>query len=86
VLFFAKEPERFFEKAVIRCIAFDGTDKRYIIDHKIMTGVLYQQFLKSIHWLHSKLDVLYDIEGEGSKPRKELWEIPETVFKEAIIN
>ena len=32
VLFFAKEPEHFFEKAVVRCIAFDGTDKRYIID------------------------------------------------------
>ena len=86
VLFFAKEPEHFFEKAVIRCIAFDGTDKRYIIDDKIMTGALYQQFLKSMYWLHSKLDIRYEIEGEGSKPRKELWEIPETVFKEAIIN
>jgi ATP-dependent DNA helicase RecG len=86
VLFFAKEPEHFFEKAVIRCIAFKGTDKRYIIDDKIMAGTLYQQFLKSMHWLHSKLDVRYDIEGEGSKPRKEFWEIPETVFKEAIIN
>ena len=86
VLFFAKEPELFFEKAVVRCIAFDGTDKRYIIDDKIMTGALYQQFLKSMYWLHSKLDIRYEIEGEGSKPRKELWEIPETVFKEAIIN
>ncbi|MFV8356841.1 RNA-binding domain-containing protein [Flavobacterium sp. XS1P32] len=86
VLFFAKEPEHFFEKAVIRCIAFDGTNKRYIIDDKIMTGALYQQFLKSMYWLHSKLDIRYEIEGEGSKPRKELWEIPETVFKEAIIN
>jgi ATP-dependent DNA helicase RecG len=86
VLFFAKEPEHFFEKAVIRCIAFDGIDKRYIIDDKIMTGALYQQFLKSMYWLHSKLDIRYEIEGEGSKPRKELWEIPETVFKEAIIN
>lgn len=86
VLFFAKEPERFFEKAVIRCVAFEGTDKRYIIDDKIMTGPLYQQFQKSMSWLHSKLDVRYDIEGEGAKPRREIWEIPETVFKEAIIN
>ena len=28
----------------------------------------------------------YDIEGQGSGPRKEVWEIPETIFKEAIIN
>lgn len=86
VLFFAKEPERFFEKAVVRCVAFNGIDKRYIVDDKIMTGPLYQQFLKSMSWLRSKLNVRYDIESEGAKPRRELWEIPETVFKEAIIN
>lgn len=86
VLFFAKEPERFFEKAVIRCVAFDGLDKRYIIDDKIMTGTLFQQYQQSMIWLKSKLNVRYDIENEGGKARKELWEIPETVFKEAIIN
>ena len=42
--------------------------------------------MKQIIWLKSKLDIRYDIEGTGSKPRNELWEIPETVFKEAIIN
>ena len=85
-LFFAQNPEQFFERAVIRCIVFDGVDKRYIIDDKIMTGTLYQQFLKAMIWLKSKLNIRYDIEGAGSQPRKELWEIPETVFKEAIIN
>lgn len=86
VLFFGNNPEQFFEKAVIRCIAFEGIDKRYIIDDKLMTGTLYQQYQKSMIWLKSKLDVRYDIEGEGGKPRKELWEIPETAFKETIIN
>src|SRR5690554_355696 len=51
-----------------------------------MTGTLYQQFLQAMGWLKSKLDIRYDIEGVGSQPRKEIWEIPETVFKEAIIN
>jgi len=86
VLFFAKEPEHFFEKAVIRCVAFDGLDKRYIIDDKIMGGTLFQQYQQSMIWLKSKLNVRYDIEGEGGKARKELWEIKEIVFKEAIIN
>ena len=86
VLFFAKEPGHFFEKAVIRCVAFDGLDKRYIIDDKIMGGTLFQQYQRSMIWLKSKLNVRYDIEGEGGKARKELWEIPEIVFKEAIIN
>ena len=85
-LFFAENPEQFFEKAVIRCIAFDGIDKRFIEDDKVMTGSLYNQYLQAMSWLKKKLDVRYDIEGEGSQPRKEIWEIPETVFKEAIIN
>ncbi len=85
-LFFAQKPEQFFEKAVIRCIVFNGIDKRYIDDDKTMKGTLYQQFLQAMSWLKKKLDVRYDIEGEGSQPRKELWEIPETVFKEAIVN
>ena len=86
VLFFAQNPEQFFEKAVVRCIAFEGTDKRFIIDDKLMQGTLYQQFLQTMEWLKGKLDVRYDIEGVGSQPRKEIWEIPETVFREAIIN
>lgn len=85
-LFFAENPEQFFEKAVIRCIAFDGFDKRFIEDDKVMTGSLYNQYLQAMSWLKKKLDVRYDIEGAGSQPRKEIWEIPETVFKEAIIN
>ena len=86
VLFFGKEPEVFFEKAVIRCLVFDGIDKRYIVDDKIMTGTLYQQYQKSMIWLKSKLNVRYDIEGEGANPRNEYWEIPIIAFKEAIIN
>ncbi|AXP82031.1 hypothetical protein CJ739_2968 [Mariniflexile rhizosphaerae] len=51
-----------------------------------MTGTLCQQFLQAMTWLKTKLDVRYDIEGTGSQPRKELWEIPVTAIKEAIIN
>ena len=86
VLFFAQNPEQFFEKAVVRCIAFEGTDKRFIIDDKVLSGTLYKQFIQAMEWLKGKLNVRYDIEGAGSQPRKEIWEIPETVFREAIIN
>lgn len=74
------------EKAVVRCVAFDGIDKRYIADDKLFGGNLYQQFRQAMQWLKGKLNVRYDIEGQGSGPRKEIWEIPETVFREAIIN
>jgi len=39
-----------------------------------------------MNWLRGKINIAYDIEGQGGGPRKEIWEIPETVFKEAIIN
>jgi ATP-dependent DNA helicase RecG len=86
VLFFGNNPEQFFERAVIRCVVFDGIDKRYIVDDKVMSGTLYQQYQQSMIWLKSKLDVRYEIESEGGNPRKELWEIPEIAFKEIIIN
>lgn len=84
VLFFGKAPEVFFEKAVIRCVAFKGITKTQIIDDKVYGGPLMQQYQQAMHWLNGKLDVRYIIEGSG--PRQELWEIPEVVFKEALIN
>ena len=86
VLFFGKEPGLLMDKAIIRCIAFQGTDKRYIIDDQPFGGNLYSQYQQAMQWLRGKLNIRYDIEGQGSGPRKEIWEIPETVFKEAIIN
>jgi len=37
-------------------------------------------------WLRSELNISYDIEGQGEQPRKEIREIPETVFKENLVN
>jgi ATP-dependent DNA helicase RecG len=39
-----------------------------------------------MQWLKGNLNVRCDIEVQGGGPRKEIWEIPETVFKETIIN
>jgi ATP-dependent DNA helicase RecG len=86
VLFFGTHPEELFNQAIIRCVAFKGNDKRYIADDKKFGGPLYQQYLQAMEWLRGKINVAYDIEGQGRGPRKENWEIPETVFKEAIIN
>lgn len=83
-MFFGKQPERKFPHAVTRCVLFKGTTKVYIIDDKTFSGPLYQQYLQAMAWLESKLQVAYKIEGAG--PREEIWEIPLTVFKEAIIN
>ena len=85
-LFFGSNPETYYDLATVLCIAYDGINKRYIIDDKIFTGPLYSQYKKALLWLKGKLDVSYDIEGAGSGPRSENWEIPETALKEAIVN
>ena len=84
VLFFAKHPENVFFHAVVRCVLFKGTDKVYILDDKTFGGPLLQQYRQAMEWLQGKLQVAYEITGTG--PRKEIWEIPLEVFKEAIIN
>ncbi len=86
VLFFGKYPEYYFENAIVRCVAFEGFDKRFIIDDKVFGGALYRQFQQAMLWIKQKISVKYDIEGQGSAPRKEIWEVPEIVLKEAIIN
>lgn len=86
VLFFGKYPETFFDHAIIRCVAFKGTTKRFIIDSKTYGGNLYNQYLGAMDWIKGKLNVAYQIEGQMGGPRKEVWEIPLDVFKEAIIN
>ena len=86
VLFFGRQPEDFLDNAFVRCIALDGVNKRFIVDDKKMYGNLYQQYVQALRWLKQNLRVRYQIEGQGGGPRKELWEIPEDVLKEALIN
>ena len=84
VLFFGLAPEEFVETAIIRCIAFEDNTKTQIIDDKLFGGPLMKQYRQAMNWLKGKLNVRYEIEGGG--PRREIWEVPETALKEAIIN
>ena len=86
VLFFAKGVQQFVEQATIRCLMFKGLDKRYIIDSKEITGNLIQQFEEGMKYIISKLNLRYEIENQTNGRRKEVLEIPETVFREALIN
>lgn len=86
VLFFAKKPEKFFSHIGIRCVLFKGNTKRYILDDKLFTGNLVSQYENSIQYIKSKLETRYEIESQGTLPRKEILEIPEITLKESVIN
>lgn len=84
VWFFGRQPDQLFDTAVVRCIAFEGDSKTYIIDDKTFGGPLYVQYQQAMQWLKQKLSVRYIIEGSG--PRKEIYEIPEDALKELLLN
>ena len=86
VMMFGKDVQRFVDHSTVRCVLFKGTDKRYILDSKEMTGNLVQQYEEALKYIISKLNLRYDIEGQPGGRRKEVLEIPETVFREALIN
>ncbi|MBE7170521.1 MAG: putative DNA binding domain-containing protein [Williamsia sp.] len=84
VLFFGKEPQKFFEWAATRCVLFKGLSKTHIIDDKLFYGNLVNQYNEALKYIYSKLQVEYIIEDAG--PRKEVWELPDVAIKEALIN
>ena len=84
VLFFGKEPKRFFDWATTRCILFKGKDKDHIIDDKILDGNLVNQYEEALKYIYSKMNVEYQIKNAG--PRKEIWELPDVAIKEALLN
>lgn len=84
VLLFAKDPQKFHEQAITRCLMFKGTNKTYILDDKVFTGNLVKQYTNAIAYLQQKLNLNYLIEGSG--PRREVLEIPEEAFREGLVN
>ncbi|WEK37437.1 MAG: putative DNA binding domain-containing protein [Candidatus Pseudobacter hemicellulosilyticus] len=86
VMMFAKNVQYYAFHATIRCVLFKGTNKRFILDSKEMVGNLIHQFEEALKYLIAKLNLRYDIEGQPGGRRKEVLEIPETVFREALIN
>jgi len=84
VLLFAKDPQKFYEQAITRCLMFKGTNKTYILDDKVFTGNLIRQYTNALAYLQQKLNLNYIIEGSG--PRLEVLEIPEEAFREGLIN
>lgn len=86
VLFFAKNVQSYIDHATIQCVLFKGTDKRYILDSKEINGNLVVQYEESLKYLISKLNLRYEIENQQGGQRKEILEIPEIVFREALVN
>lgn len=86
VLFFAKKVQAYIDHATLHCVLFKGSDKRFILDSKEITGNLVVQYEEALKYIVSKLNLRYEIESQEGGLREEILEIPETAFREALVN
>jgi len=83
VLFFAKNPQRFFVDAMMDCTLFKGNDRVDILDRKIFRTGLFEQLLEAIIFCEKHLNLRYEFKGAK---REEKYEIPIRAIEEAIVN
>lgn len=83
ILFFAKEPRRFFNQAYITCILFQGTTNVRILDRKDFAGGAVADIEDSLRFIERNTRLAYRIEG---LKREEIPEYPMASLREAITN
>ena len=84
LLFFGREPQRLFPEAFVTCALYADAIRATVLDRADIIGTLEEQFDAAIKFIRRNLRVGYKI--EKAAPRKEVSEIPEPVFREAVLN
>ena len=83
VLFFAREPRRFFNQAYITCILFKGTDRVHVLDRKDFAGGIVSDIEESLRFIERNTRTAYRIE---KLQREEIPEYPMAALREALTN
>ena len=83
VLFFAKQPRRFFNQAYITCLLARGTDKAHILDRKDFAGGVVADIEEAMRFIERNTRTAWRIEGLR---REDVPEYPVGALREAITN
>ncbi len=83
VLFFAKEPRRFFNQAYVTCLLFKGTSKVHVLDRKDFDGGIVADIEDSLRFIERNTRTAYKIE---KLQREEITQYPMPALREAITN
>jgi len=83
VLFFAKEPSRFFMTSKVICAEYATNDKVTILDRKIYDDGILNNLTETINFIRKKIKIRFKID---TVRREEIPQFPETAFREAIVN
>jgi ATP-dependent DNA helicase RecG len=84
LLFFGRDPQRYFPEAYVTCALYADETRARVLDRLDSKGTLEEQVRGTVGFIRRNLRVSYRIEKAG--PREEIPEIPEAVYREAILN
>ncbi len=83
ILFFAKDPQKFFLHAYFDCVLFKGKEKSDVIDRKTFRVGLLDQLSSARDFVKKHLNLSYEFK---QFEREEKYEIPLRAIEEAIVN
>jgi len=83
VLFFAREPRRFFNQAYVTCLLFKGTSKVDVLDRKDFARGVVADIEDSLRFIERNTRTAYRIE---KLQREEIPEYPVAALREALTN
>ncbi|MFH1123939.1 MAG: ATP-binding protein [Pseudomonadota bacterium] len=83
VLFFAREPRRFFNQAYVTCLLAKGVDKVHILDRKDFADGIVSDIEESLRFIERNTRTAYRIEGLR---REDVPEYPMRALREAVTN
>jgi ATP-dependent DNA helicase RecG len=83
VLFFAREPRRFFNQAYVTCLLFRGRERVDILDRKDFAGGVVADIEDALRFVERNTRTAYRIQGLR---REEVTEYPMPALREAVTN
>ena len=84
LLFFGRDPQRHFPEAYVTSALYADETRAKVLDRLDVKGTLEEQVTGTVGFIRRNLRVSYRIEKAG--PREEIPEIPEAVYREAVLN
>ena len=83
VLFFAKNPAKFFMTSKVVCTEYQTNDKVNILDRKIYDDGILENIKQAINFVKRRIKIEFEIK---TARRKEIPQYPEEAYREIIVN
>lgn len=84
LLFFGRDPQKHFPEAYVTSALYADETRAKVLDRIDIKGPLEEQVSSAVGFIRRNLRVSYRI--EKAEPREEIPEIPEAVYREAVLN